>query len=1281
MRHPGAIAPARLRTLPSADRLCRSGKHNPFFLEEGRRTDQHSAIGFRLGLGRQPGDDIARNFRLGRLDHHFPHAGVRSEHRQRRFGDRESGLDIEGQDAILVMLDMHELTDSVKAALRSAIDEAPAAFANRNRRRHGGGGGAEPDDDASPLLQHDRQNQLRDISLVDQIAEHAFFELVDGERVERVHQPRSAMERVVDQDIDAPPFRDRPGNHRIDRRAVQNVHRHRDHVSAAGNYVGRGLFEAAGHRDVVEVDRHGARLALQMQDEPRARELLRDALTHLGIIPSANKNPSGPPFEPLRDIANELIEAQMPDEMKDLVAMMADPSRSGQAVTPDSRSEKLASLGEAALAVDWKPTAQICAEAALKQLQTDWRNPAQSSYSYSLLVTPKAVHLTCDLLLRLGLSQEFDTLHNLLTQWSTAGTSLDTKALLEDADHLKRILDDNPTRLTPGLWLDQTGDGAAGPTYKAVWDLAANEGKSVRQDLDATSPYALYSSQSSGSLSVEGRDLPQLDGKFSLQILAGDSWDNFRLIKIVSAAQSRGTTEVELKPTDRFIRAIGLTTEAEPRIFFGPAIPISLGANLLGPSLHTRLSPLVNQEHQNQMTSDETVKIATLSGGPDASSSHEKATCPAYSARLELAGPQQNLAPRTTYCQSGWLRGSGQWGVQYLDDRGKKISESNSCSSDGSNDDWHFVRQTFTTLTAGVPSASEVPPNAVTIEPVLSLSQNNSVEFQNLYFGVLEQQPPPPPNHDRSDLMDGLQGATSIVEAPQGNLLAAVFVNGDVRCFDLSTHKEMGISSKLPASPVDVAFVDQGTQIVAADADGNILVRPVQGSVPGKVVYQAHWRIDFLAASNASIVAIGNRDVGNVTVVDLATGREVSRVHLESLPLTTMIISPDGKNLFCRYPDLNGRIWSTVNGQPLSITEQPMNTPPTVPMPDMNFRNMPPFFHGPRREEGAFSINEISLAHFFKIPRVLKTNEWHRSSWLQVQSGFFVLGLDSSLVYGMRPNAEVFLQVDTGSITASCLSTQSNNVYTVNAAGTLTSWKFTDDVKIPDFPAPPEIKIVPPAMANQPVANALIVTAPDHLRGFPHTTLSQTLDITVVDNLGDPVSEADVDLQAQNLNGVTFISDDKTFRSGVDRPDFKTAQDGTLKIGIKLGAKPGSGTIRILVSHQGLKQEQNVSLEAIDQNAPLHQPHDILISSSVGALTVTWGDEPDNRTGFIIERKVDSGPWRRIALVPADSTSYVDSNGIHDHNYYYSIDSTNDSGFGYPPKLPPPPDRLGNFLP
>src|SRR5262249_31017751 len=65
------------------------------------------------------------------------------------------------------------------------------------------------------------------------------------------------------------------------------------------------------------------------------------------------------------------------------------------------------------------------------------------------------------------------------------------------------------------------------------------------------------------------------------------------------------------------------------------------------------------------------------------------------------------------------------------------------------------------------------------------------------------------------------------------------------------------------------------------------------------------------------------------------------------------------------------------------------------------------------------------------------------------------------------------------------------------------------------------------------------------------------------------------------------------------------------------------------------------------------------VSSS--QINLTWVDNSASETGYKIERKTGaSGTYSQIALMPANSQSYSDTNGLDSNTrYYYRIRATN----------------------
>jgi predicted esterase len=79
-------------------------------------------------------------------------------------------------------------------------------------------------------------------------------------------------------------------------------------------------------------------------------------------------------------------------------------------------------------------------------------------------------------------------------------------------------------------------------------------------------------------------------------------------------------------------------------------------------------------------------------------------------------------------------------------------------------------------------------------------------------------------------------------------------------------------------------------------------------------------------------------------------------------------------------------------------------------------------------------------------------------------------------------------------------------------------------------------------------------------------------------------------------------------------------------------------------------------------------PGNILVTAlSYSKINVSWADSSNNETGFeVYQATSPAGPYTTVATVPANQTSYVDSNLVAQTTYYYRIKAINkfgDSGF------------------
>jgi len=67
-------------------------------------------------------------------------------------------------------------------------------------------------------------------------------------------------------------------------------------------------------------------------------------------------------------------------------------------------------------------------------------------------------------------------------------------------------------------------------------------------------------------------------------------------------------------------------------------------------------------------------------------------------------------------------------------------------------------------------------------------------------------------------------------------------------------------------------------------------------------------------------------------------------------------------------------------------------------------------------------------------------------------------------------------------------------------------------------------------------------------------------------------------------------------------------------------------------------------------------------SASPASLTLSWKDNSDNETGFIVERKTGSGPWVAIHQTAPDIETYIDPSVEFGILYTYRVKAYNSSG-------------------
>ena len=73
-------------------------------------------------------------------------------------------------------------------------------------------------------------------------------------------------------------------------------------------------------------------------------------------------------------------------------------------------------------------------------------------------------------------------------------------------------------------------------------------------------------------------------------------------------------------------------------------------------------------------------------------------------------------------------------------------------------------------------------------------------------------------------------------------------------------------------------------------------------------------------------------------------------------------------------------------------------------------------------------------------------------------------------------------------------------------------------------------------------------------------------------------------------------------------------------------------------------------------------PTQLKVEALEGGAHLTWRDNSDNESEFMIERKTDGGAWTTVGNVPFDTTQYHDASIQAGTNYTYRVMAMPKSG-------------------
>jgi uncharacterized repeat protein (TIGR01451 family) len=104
-------------------------------------------------------------------------------------------------------------------------------------------------------------------------------------------------------------------------------------------------------------------------------------------------------------------------------------------------------------------------------------------------------------------------------------------------------------------------------------------------------------------------------------------------------------------------------------------------------------------------------------------------------------------------------------------------------------------------------------------------------------------------------------------------------------------------------------------------------------------------------------------------------------------------------------------------------------------------------------------------------------------------------------------------------------------------------------------------------------------------------------------------------------------------------------------------------------NHEDLNVADNSATAVTSvRNWPL-PPSGLTATARAGAIILTWTDNSDDETGFIIERRTANGPFKQVKVVPANVTTYTDR--VPNGSYVYRVSAFNQWGKSEPSNTAP----------
>jgi hypothetical protein len=370
---------------------------------------------------------------------------------------------------------------------------------------------------------------------------------------------------------------------------------------------------------------------------------------------------------------------------------------------------------------------QEVAQKALRSLQTATRQEL-AAVQYSDYRT----HLRAmDLMLRASMVEEAESLLKVAKANSRFQNDEGAKQEMDAFENRLRLL-----------------SGQGGNARVMAWTPAplSNVATTVYWEIGSAAPKSRGDNSQDRAISVNGEDLPLLDGQYDLELYHGPSTAALHKIATVPAAKSRGAWRSDVALDAGYLLAIA---RGKSKVLFGQPVYIPTGPNLLANPDFQADTPAVPKATGGTnptplgWTGLSAGLIQVQKGGTRSDGSYAD-FAPANAVRQQLVISQRiPIEAGKKYLLSGWQHvAANQGNMQiegfFFDKDGKQVGHSYGNSRD--SDRWFRIERWLVPANERRNGQQSIPSNATEFE--IRIQVYGSGQLDDLYFGLVPSDAP-----------------------------------------------------------------------------------------------------------------------------------------------------------------------------------------------------------------------------------------------------------------------------------------------------------------------------------------------------------------------------------------------------------------------------------------------------------------------------------------------------------------------------------------------------------